>query len=250
MTLQGVAINLAMTRLLVLMVCLSTSVVGQACPTGAEAQQGLEAAEPSTLHGQLIYHDDLRQWSSLRPDRPVCGQDEIQLIFSDAAAGRRAEAMRGCSLTVKGKIFNSPTGYYSTELAMSNPTLDADSNCRPFPVQPDLSKVSVPRSVGHYRVLITVDFRGKGHVSVRVTDGSSGSNALEPWQAYAHFMLNGAADVIWFECQEDFQLEDAKQQPPGAAIDAGGDDAGAALQNMNGANTITYSCRRKRLPTK
>lgn len=193
----------------------------------------------------MVYHDDLRRWLGLKLDKPACGQREIQLVFSDAAAWRKAETLRGCLLTVTGKIFDSPTGYYSASLAMSDSTLHADSSCHPFPVKPDLSTSPIPPSVRLYHVSITVDYRGKGHVGVHVSDGQNGAMPLKPWQAYAHYMLTAGADVIWFGCRKEFQLEHVTQEPAGGEILPEDDDAGAALRNMNGSNIITYSCQRK-----
>lgn len=236
-----------MIRVITVVLLLPLSVFAQTCPTSADAEKGLDAAEPSTLHGELVYHDELRQWIGVKLEKPACGQEEIQLVFTEDSAWRRAESLRGCSLTVKGKIFDSPTGYYSADLAISNALLRPDSTCHPFAITPDLSKVAIPSRVAGYRVSITVDYRGKGHVSVRVTDGPSGTTALEPWQAYAHYSLTSGADVIWFGCQKAFRLEGAKQQPPTGEILPGDDDAGASLQNVEGANTITYSCKRKQM---
>jgi hypothetical protein len=228
-----------------LLALLSTSLLAQTCPTTADSEQGRAAADPSVLHGRLVYHEDLRDWLGLELDKPACGQHEIQLVFTDAAVWRKAEALRGCSLTVTGKIFDSPTGYYSAGLAVSDPTLRPDSSCHPFPAKPDLSTVPIPSSVDLYHVSITVDYRGRGHVSVHVSDGQNAATSLEPWQAYAHYMLTGGADVIWFGCQKEFQLEQVAQKPPGNAILPQDDDAGASLRNMEGSNTVTYSCRRR-----
>jgi hypothetical protein len=224
---------------------LSTLLLAQTCPTAADSEQGRDASRSSLLHGQMAYHDDLRQWLGLKLDKRACGQGEIQLVFADATAWRKAEALRGCSLTVDGKIFDSPTGYYSAKLAMSDPMLHTDSSCHPFPVKPDLSTAPIPPSVRLYQVSITVDYRGKGHVGIHVSDGQNGAMPLEPSQAYAHYMLTGSADVIWFGCRKEFQLEHVTQRPAGSEILSQGDDAGAALRDMQGSNTITYSCQRK-----
>ncbi len=234
-----------MIRVIVLIAFLSTFVLGQTCPTAAESEQGSGAAEPSVLHGRLVYHNDLRRWLGLKLDKPACGQGEIQLVFADAALWRRAEALRGCSLTVTGDIFDSPTGYYSADLAISDPVIHPDSGCHPFPVKPDLSTVPIPSGVQLYNVSINVDYRGKGHVTVHVSEGPNGATPLGPWQAYAHYMLTGGADVIWFGCQKEFHLGHITQQPPGDEILPRDDDAGAALRNMEGSNTISYSCQRK-----
>src|SRR5580698_7502664 len=97
---------------------LSTS--AQTCPS----HSGLDGApQASVLHGTLRYHNDLREWLGLKPDRPVCGEVEIQFIFSGSGAWRVAESLRGCSVTATGRIFESPTTYYSADLAVQDPEL-------------------------------------------------------------------------------------------------------------------------------
>jgi hypothetical protein len=224
----------------VLFSLVSISLLAQACPTAADSETGSDTAHSSVLHGRMVYHNDLRQWLGLRLDKPACGQYEIQLVFNDAAAWSNAEALRSCQVTVIGKIFESPTGYYSAVLAVSEPSLLPDRSCHAFPTKPDLSAAPIASSVHLYHVSITVDYRGKGQVSVHVSDGNR-TTPLEPWQAYAHYMLTGGADVIWFGCRKEFQLEHAR----GTEILPGDDDAGASLGNPRGLNTITYSCERK-----
>lgn len=70
--------------------------------------------------------------------------------------------------------------------------------------------------------------RGKGHVGVHVSEGQNGGMLLKPWQAYAHYMLTGGGDVIWFGCRKEFKLEHVTQEPAGGGILSEDDDAGAA----------------------
>jgi hypothetical protein len=109
---------------------------GQTCP--GHSEHGLDNAQrPSVLHGILLVHDEIRKWIGLKLDQPACGQTEVQLVFSKAGAWREAEALRGCIVTATGKLYDSPTGYYSTGIAVSNAALKPDPSCRPSPVRED-----------------------------------------------------------------------------------------------------------------
>jgi hypothetical protein len=100
---------------------------GQNCPpTHVEGLS--EASAPSTLHGTLVFRDELRQWLGLRLEQAACGETDIQLIFSDSKAWRGAESFRGCTISATGKLFDSLTGDYSAETAMADPGTEV----RPF----------------------------------------------------------------------------------------------------------------------
>jgi len=180
----------------------------ESCPTHTG-----EASEESILHGRLLYHDDLRQWLGVKLDQVACGQREIQLVFADSGALRKAKALRGCAVTVNGKLYESPTGYYSAPLAMSDARLSPDPSCHPSPVDPDLSIVSIPQDVRTYNVSITIDYHGKGHVQVRVWRDQKKQIPLNPWQAYAHYLLTGGQDFIWFGCRAGFRLSRVALSP-------------------------------------
>lgn len=121
--------------------------------------------------------------------------------------------MRRCTLTVTGKLYNSPTGYYSANLAIQDGVLEPDASCQPLPPEPDLSRARVPSRVTSYHVLIDVDYRDKGHVDVLVWQGRSKRTFLRPWQGYADYLLTGARDVLWFGCAEGFLLSHVVQTP-------------------------------------
>jgi hypothetical protein len=212
----------------------------------SDARVPAEASVASTLHGTLILQGELRKWLGLKLDLPACGQDEIQLVFSDAKDLRSAESFRGCAVSATGKLFDTPTGYYSAEIAISDPLLKADSSCHPLPVEPDPTAAPIPTSLKSFRASITVDYWGKGHVEVRVW--RSASNAvLKPWQSFAHYGLAGGEDVMWFGCREGFSTKGMTQTPksPDGFIEGDGDSQSTVLQDMHGVNKVEFACEKK-----
>ncbi|HEV2194293.1 MAG TPA: hypothetical protein VGR55_01860 [Candidatus Acidoferrum sp.] len=228
---------------LTIMFLAAVSTQAQTCPQNSDNP---DTPGPSVaLHGTLIYHDDLRQWLGLRLDHPVCGETEVELVFSNSSAWRRAQSLRGCTLTARGTLYESPTGYYSAKFAIEA-TLKSDPSCRPFPVRPDLSTVPIPTTVRIFRASIVVDYRGKGHVGVEVWKNRGKRLLLKPWQAYVNYILTGGRDVIWFGCQKDFRIANVTQTPksPGGIFADAPDLTGAALQDLDATNTISFSCQR------
>ncbi|HVO80381.1 MAG TPA: hypothetical protein VMT28_06605 [Terriglobales bacterium] len=215
---------------------------GQSCPS--ESEDGSEAHDVSTLHGTLVYHDELRQWLGLKLDQPACGEAEIQLVVSDDAAGRRAKTLRGCAITITGRLYLAPTGYYSAELAVFDGVLQPDSSCHPYPLEPDPSLAPIPPNVHSYHVSITVDYRGKGHKDVAVWQGGNKHVLLKPWQAYAGYFLTGDAVMLRVYCAKSFQLTGVLQDP---RVERGiftDDISTAVLLTGSGINTVAFTCRK------
>ncbi len=230
--------------LLLLTLLQSLAASTQNCPM-SDARPA-QASVASTLHGTLKLHDELRQWLGLTLEKPACGQDEIQLVFSDDKALRSAESFRGCAVSATGKLFESPTGYFSAVIAISDPALKPDPSCRPFPVEPDSTTALIPVSLKSFRASITVDYRGKGHVEVRVW--RSGNNeALQPWKSFVYYGLNGGQDVMWFGCRKGFGIKGITQTPksPGGFIESDGDSPSTVIQNMEGVNRVEFACEKK-----
>jgi hypothetical protein len=74
--------------------------------------------------------------------------------------------------------------YYSADIAISDAVLKPDPSCHAFPVKPDPYAVSVPPSVTAYQASISVYYRSKGHIDVKVWQNDNKRVLLEPWQAY------------------------------------------------------------------
>lgn len=236
-----------MRTLLVLMAALLTggATRAQVCPP--QNGDAIEASGVSVLHGMLLLHDELRQWLGLKLDRKACGQTEIELVFSTSEDWGKAETLLGCAISASGRLYDSPTGYYATDMAISNAILKPDASCHASAVKPDPSAAPIPPTVTAYHASITVDYRGKGHVNVSVRQGDNKAAPLAPWQAYVNYMLTGGQDIVRFDCQKGFQIGDIKQTPtnPNGLLDDVPNLSGAALQDLNGINTIEFACQKK-----
>lgn len=239
MTLSSVTKAVALSFLLLS----ASAVLAQACPT-EDSRGPHDATVPSMLHGTLIYHDELRIWLGLKLDQPACGETEIQLIFDTSEAYRKADSLRNCGVTATGKLFLAYTAYYSARMAIGDPRLVPDDSCHPLPIEPDLSKAPVSPNLQTYYVSITIDTRGKGHTAARVSADPDAQTSLTPWQAYAHYWLNGAADLAWFGCREGFSPGDVVHRPQSSGdIQRLNSDRGLGL-NDDSVNKIDFTCRR------
>lgn len=244
-----VAVSLNQMRALVVLSIVffaASATYSQSCPK-SDARAPGEAQGASALHGTLTYHDELRQWLGIKLDSPACGETEIQLVFSNAAAWRRARSLQQCKMTVRGKLYESPTGYYSAHLAISNPELKPDPSCRPFPIKPDPTTAPIPTDLEIFHASITVDYRDKGHVDVNIWKDESKHVPLAPWQAFIHYFLTGAEDVMWFGCRQGFQIKEIAQDPesPTGIFQDEPDLNSAVFQSTDAPNTITFTCERK-----
>jgi hypothetical protein len=222
---------------------LASTVSAQSCP---DADTGV-AANSSVLRGTLTYHDELRKWLGLRLDHPECGEKEVELILAKPDEQRRAKALRGCSVTATGELYYGETGYYSAKLAIAIESLKPDASCRPRPLEPDPAKVSVPADLRSYRASITVDYRGKGRVTVEVWTDETRRVSLKPWQAYVEYLLNGAADVMYFGCGEGFEWRGVNQIPKssrGVRNESDSNRASALLNDSVSPNVVTFTCER------
>jgi len=231
----------AIFRYLLALLMLSAAAAEQTCPSGGNP----DAPRPATLHGTLQYHDELRHWIGITLNSSVCGQREIQLVFPNDQKLRLAGTLNRCKVTVIGNIFESPTGYYSAPLAVGDPALTPDVTCHPAPLMSDPSTVPIPAGLSQYRASITVDYKGKGHVSVRVWGDGPTWDDLTPWQAYVSYMLTGGADIIRLECNKQFRVEDVAldgQSQSKILHDIPG-SSGAILDTTR-SNTISFTCGR------
>ena len=217
------------------------TVLAQACPPADGSGHGI----PSTLHGKLIHHEDLRTWHELKLGQKICDWKSIQVI-STKLDWNYVHRFHGCAVTITGRLFTPVTGYYSLGLAMDVDKIQTDDGCRPLPVPHDLSHVPVPKTVQNYIVTISVDYRNGGHIGVKVGTTERSKQALTPWQAYASYHLTGAADVIWFDCAEGFEMIKADQVPKlnrEISPSVPGDNY-TTLDEDSGRNKLIFQCRR------
>ena len=179
-------------------------------------------------------------------DQPVCGEKEVQLVFSDPQAQRRAESVRDCKVIATGKLYYGQTGYYSANLAMSIENLKPDASCHPFPVMPDPAAQNISPDLRLYYASITVDYRGKGHIAVEVWRDKNRSEPLKPWQAYVDYRLNGGGDVLYFGCREGFKWKDVAQVPNSSSgsVEGPSELAGVLLDDSVSPSTVTFDCER------
>lgn len=215
----------------------------QSCPPASSAD---DAPQASILHGTVVYHDELRQWLGLKLDHLACGQSEIQIVITDSNAMRTAETLRQCNVTATGKLFSGLTGYFPVPLAIENPQLKPDPSCHPLPLRPDPTAAPIPSGLKAFQVSITVDYRGKGRIEVKVWKDQDETKLLAPWQAYVSYTLTGGADVMWFRCEKNYRIKDITQIPKstGDFLQLEPDFTGTTFQNQDGLNTVTFTCRK------
>lgn len=173
--------------------------MGQDCPKSSS--NGPDAAQ--TLQGQLIYHDGLRKWFELKLDKARCGQQSIQLV----ATGNgyvSLETLRGCRVESDGLVGDSPTGYYSLDLNQAVTTIKPIGKCEKQKPFPDFSGLKPSSSVRKYKVVMQVDYEEGDHpVVFRIT---SEGRELDPWQAYASYILTGGF-VLYGQCAKGFVVD-------------------------------------------
>jgi hypothetical protein len=192
-----------MTIFAILALAITTAADGQQCPQ-ASTTGPPTASEVRKLEGALVYHDDIRKWFELKLDAPQCGQASIQLIRATLDDWRPLEVLRGCRVRSSGSVDFSSTGYYSLEMYQDVVEIEAIGACDKQLPLPDYSDVKPDETVRKYRVDMHVDYRPGDHpIIFRVT---SGGKELQPWQAYASYMLTGGF-VLYGLCGEGFFVD-------------------------------------------
>lgn len=144
-----------------------------------------------------------------------------------------------------GKLYYSPTGYYSANIAIDDAKLKPNPSCHPFPIRRDPSMTAILKELRIYRACIEVDYGGKSHVTVKVWKDRNPQLSLGPWQAYVDYILTGDRDGVWFGCRKGFEMKDISQLPKSSSgiLDLQPGMAGASLQDFNAKNTITFTCQ-------
>lgn len=186
--------------LLCLLTLIGPACAAQVCPKDVAPDQ---EPPPSTLSGTIHHYRQLRDWIGLDLDTPACGEKTIQLIFLKPSGAKRASSFDGCNARVTGAIYESPTGYYSATLAISDPVIGLSPDCRPKAVPLPKAPPPPPSDLRSYSYSVVVNIPGNVPITGRAwrTDGKQGG--LEPWSAYADVTLTGGY-FTWANCRRGF----------------------------------------------
>jgi hypothetical protein len=239
--------------LTILLIAISGAALAQPCPvkrqpkrTGSGYDSGLAPSAPQTISGTIIYHENLRNWLSLRPEAPVCGQPEFELWISGVSFDvqnirKRIERSRGCKTTVTGRLSFETNKQYATAIVLEVGKLAPDPSCTLKPELPDNAQLKPKTSIRKYEVQMTVSLIGNGSVHVVAR---SQNQRLQPWQAYMTYSLDGE-HIFSATCGYGFVVSNVSSKPAGASQSR--DDAVLDIAPFSGSTSpivITYSCTR------
>jgi hypothetical protein len=177
---------------------------------------------PSTLSGQLIYHNGIRKWFELKLDRAQFGQGSIQLV-SWGQDWKQIQVLRGCRVRSKGPVFLSPLGdyHYSLKTTQSVQHIESVATCTLKPLIQVGPMERPDKSVRDYRVDMRVNNSPGDHpVVFRVTSAgkelqpsaSYASYHLEPWTSYVSPRLPGGS-ALYGTCGEGFVIDEVFGTP-------------------------------------
>jgi hypothetical protein len=178
-------------------------VLGQECPQASETGPH-SASEVRTLEGKLVFHDSIRKWFELKLDAPQCGQASIELVRLTLDDWRPLEVLRGCRVRSSGAIGFSTTGYYSLEMNQDVKEIESIGTCDTQLPLPDYSDAKPDETVRKYRVDMHVNSEPRDHPIIFHV--SSAGKDLQPWQAYASYMLTGGF-VLYGHCAEGLVID-------------------------------------------
>lgn len=222
---------------------------GHQCPQTNATGLGAPS-EVRTLEGRLILHNSIRKWFELKLDRPECGQTSIELMRINAD-WTPVVILRGCRVRSSGTIDFSPTGYFSLDTYQAVKKIEPVGECAKQLPFPDYSKANPDKSVREYRVEIRVDYEPGDHAIIfRI---SNAGKELQPWQAYASYMLTGGF-VLYGYCGKGFVVDEVFGTPktnPSHFTDRGSPDDAAAFDPESAAASgkknlkLGYTCMRK-----
>jgi hypothetical protein len=242
------AVNISISCVLAVALFTFTPLLGiaQQCPQ-ADGIGPQGASEARRLEGRLVFHNGIRKWFELKLDEPQCGQASIELVRVAPKHWRPLEVLRGCRVRSSGSVGFSTTGYYSLDLYQDVQEVEPIGRCKTQLAFPDYSRAKPDRTIRAYRVDMRVDYEPGDHpIIFRV---SSKGRELQPWQAYASYMLTGGF-VLYGYCGEGFVVDRVFGTPeanpshfddPPAAFDPE-NAAAAGKKNMH----LGYTCIRKR----
>jgi hypothetical protein len=192
----------------------SFAAFSQRCPP--ENGHDIDAQTPASLHGTIYFHNVTRGWVSVVPDHPVCSEKEIELVFRRSEDWSRAKSLQGCTVTVKGKISDSITAYYSTQLNFFDPAVVPDVSCKPRAIDPDPTKTPLPRDLQSYRAIVYIDVKHNLPLRGTVWNAKNEQILSPSWKSYAQPSLNGEKDLD-LACHDGFTLQSFSSDPPKAA---------------------------------
>lgn len=187
----------------------------ESCPREGPKGPNVESAV-RTVRGEVVFHQGLRRWVELKPAQEVCGNTSVQLLEggggafeADEGNSLAMERLRGCRVTVTGKVGIPATGYYSAPLYLGVLRVDPDKDCVRKPAIPTYWHAKPARGVRRYHVAMLVDYKGPGDVRAMIR---SGNRTLVPWQAYANYWLTGEF-AFYAHCAEGFALSGMRGTP-------------------------------------
>ncbi len=176
---------------------------GQQCPQANKTGPDT-ASEVRTLEGALVFHDAMRKWFELKLDTPQCGQASIELVRLTLDDSKPVEVLRGCRVRSKGTIAFSSTGYYSLKMYQDVEEIESIGACEEQLPFPDYSDEKPDETVHRYRVDMDFNYRPSDYpINFRV---SSAGKELQPWQAYASYVLTGGF-ALYGHCAEGFVID-------------------------------------------
>ncbi len=234
----------------ILSVAIATAAGGQQCPQTSPTGPNTHS-EVRQLEGTLVFHDAIRQWFELKLDAPQCGQASIQLIRATLDDWRPLEVLRGCHVRSSGIVNFSGTGYYSLDMYQDVEEIEPIGACEKQLPFLDYSDAKPNETVRQYRVDMHVNYGPGDHpIIFRV---SSAGKELQPWQAYASYMLTGGF-VLYGYCGGGFvvdkvfgtsQAKPSHFEEPRTPDDmAAFDPEGAAASGIRDLH-LGYTCVRK-----
>jgi hypothetical protein len=136
---------------------------------------------------------------------PQCGQATIELVRATLDDWRPLEVLRGCRVRSSGTIDLSGTGYYSLEMYQDVEEIEPVGACEKQLPFPDYADAKPDEAVRQYRVDMQVNYEPGDHpIIFRV---SSAGGKLQPWQAYASYILTGGF-VLYGHCGEGFVVDE------------------------------------------
>jgi hypothetical protein len=229
--------------------CTAVAAFGQQCPR-TSATGLATASEVRTLEGRLVFHDAIRKWFELKLDQPQCGQTSIELVRINTD-WTPVEVLRGCRVRSSGTIAFSTTGYYSLDTYQAVEQIEPVGKCAKQLPFPDYSKAKPDKSVRKYRVEMHVDYEPGDHpITFRA---SNAGKELQPWQAYASYMLTGGF-VLYGYCGKGFVVDEVFGTPEanpshfterGSPGDAAAFDPESAAASGKKDLNLGYTCVRK-----